>query len=284
MVNSTNKILVAPARSGSTWVCSLLNELPNTVALDEPYARSDIDGLNVAGFIDLVERSFATQRQMILRRKQAISTRLFGGGLGNHYGTADSRGVRKRQVELGTIDVRKSLCPDFNLIIKHTLPFTATIKELIKKFPTYVLLRNPLAILISWNSIDAAYREGQIQPYAAALTDDLHKRLADSDRLQRQISLLEWHFEQYLLVDAGKLIRYEDVLASKLEPFRSITGSIARTQASLTISPHAVEELFEKILKHSDASPLFAFYDRRSIENFYNTLSKEPVAKILERV
>jgi hypothetical protein len=279
---STNKILVAPARSGSTWVCSLLNELPNTVALDEPYARSDIKGLSIAGFIDIVEKSFATQRQMILKRKQAISTRLINGGLGNHYGNADSRGIRKRQVEIGTIDVNKILCPDFNLIVKHTLPFTATIRELMKKFPTYVLLRNPLAILISWNSIDAAYREGRIQPYAAALTGDLPKRLTSSDRLQRQVNLLEWHFEQYLHVDPGRLIRYEDVLASKIEPFRNITGETAGAQASLSIAPQSVEKLFETIMKRSNSSPLFAFYDRRSVDILHNKLLKESTLRVRE--
>jgi hypothetical protein len=281
-VNSNNKILVAPARSGSTWVCSLLNELPDTVALDEPYARSDIEGLSVAGFVDLVERSFSTQRQMIISRKQAICTTLVGGGLGNHYGDVDSQGIRKRQVELGTIHVGKTLCPDFSLVVKHTLPFTGTINELIKRFSTYVLVRNPLAILISWNSIDAAYRDGRIQPYAASLTGDLPSRLTASDRLQRQINLLEWHFERYLLVDPGKLIRYEDILASKFEPLRNIAGKISETRASRPIFSKAIEELFERVSKCSDDSPLFAFYDRISIENFYNSLPIEPAAKARE--
>jgi hypothetical protein len=217
---------------------------------------------------------------MILNHNKAVSTKLINGGLGNHYGSADSRGVRKRQVELGTIHVSKDLSPDFNLIVKHTLPFTAIIKELIEKFPTYVLLRNPLAILMSWNSIDAAYREGRIQPYAVALTGDLQERLLHSDRLQRQVSLLEWHFEQYLLVDPSNLIRYEDVLASKIEPIRNITGVLPATQNSRRTDPRSIERIFEIIMRQSNSSALFAFYDRRSIEKIFNNSTIDLVTDI----
>ncbi|MGI9501888.1 MAG: hypothetical protein ACR2RE_02370 [Geminicoccaceae bacterium] len=279
MIMHNNKCLVAPARSGSTWACDLLNELDSVVALDEPFSREDLSKLDVSGFLDLVEATFQSERERIIKQKQAYSTKAVGTkGLGNHYGRVDGQtGLRARQVDLGLIDIEKELRPDFTLVCKHTIPFTGVIDQLVSRYPTYVLVRNPLAILVSWNSIDASYREGRIQPYADALTGNLTERLNSSNRLERQVRLLEWHFERFLFVPEERVYRYEDIVTAGLGPLKSIVGPTAQRKTSPLVAKGVKEmdELLRLLTKLPKGSPIFSFYDLGSIRELHERMSSK---------
>lgn len=274
-----DKCLVAPARSGSTWACELLNELDSVVALDEPFSRDDLSRLDVAGFLDLVEATFQAERQRIIKHGQAYSTKAQDKRtLNNHYGDVDSQtGLRSRQVELGLIDIDKKLPPGFTLVFKHTIPFTGVIDQLEAIYPTNVLIRNPLAILVSWNSINASYREGQIQPYANALTGDLTDRLTSTNRLERQVRLLEWHFERYLVVPKERVFQYEDIVMAGLGPLKSIADPAAQRKTSPLVSRgiEEMDELFRLLKKLPSESPIFSFYDLGSIRKLYERMSSK---------
>ena len=277
MTMPNNKCLVAPARSGSTWACDLLNDLDSVVALDEPFSREDLARLDVAGFLDLVEATFQNERQRIIKNKQAYSTKAMGKhGLDNHYGAVDGRtGLRSRQVELGLINIEKELRPDFTLVCKHTIPFAGVLDQLVARYPTYVLVRNPLAILVSWNSIDASYREGRIQSYAEALTGDLADRLNASNRLERQVRLLEWHFERYLIVPQDRVFRYEDIVTAGLGPLKSIAEPSAQRKRSPLVARgvEEIDELVRLLTRLPAGSPIFSFYDLGSIHELHERMS-----------
>ncbi|MEZ5931522.1 MAG: hypothetical protein R3F54_06150 [Alphaproteobacteria bacterium] len=278
MTFSNDRILVAPARSGSTWLCMLLNELDNVVALDEPFAREALAEMDPAGFAEFVGKTLEDERRMILESAKAHSTKAIGDrGLGNHYGEVSHKtGLRARQVEFGTIDISKTLSPDFTLVIKHTIPFTGIIDRLILRYPTYVLVRNPLAILISWNSIEAAYRDGRIQDYALNLTGDLAERLDVPDRFERQLRLLEWHFENYLSVSPQHVVRYEDLTTSRADHLHVITGQhrVDGTAGKAAGSRDDVDHLFHMLVARGDSSPIFAFYDRDAIEAMHASMTR----------
>ncbi len=251
--SADNVILAGPARSGTTLACRLLNLFPEVVALDEPFARSAMQAMEgPADLLADVARQFDEQRRMIETEGEARSTIAAGGDLGNHYADQFSTDIpRARQVVLDKI--RVDALPSFRLVIKHTLPFTAIIDDLSNRYPTFVLVRNPLAILASWNTIDAAYREGAIQSYAERLTGDLASRLGDiTDRLDRKIDLLRWHFERYLpALRRGSVIRYEDIV----ETGGNVLGTIA------SASPGTSRRLDQDLRSHN-TNPL---YDREVI-------------------
>jgi len=277
MTAHMNRCFVAPARSGSTWACGQLNAVQGVVALDEPYSRDDVQGLDVAGFLDLIETTFQNERRRIIEHGQALSTKAVGkNALGNHYGDVDDRtGLRTRQVEFGLIDVEKGLGSDFPLIAKHTIPFTGIIDRLVDLYPTYVLVRNPLAILVSWNSIEASYRDGRIQPYAAALTGDLIDRLNMPDRLERQVLLLEWHFEKFLVVQPERVFRYEDIVASGLGPLKAVADPHDQRMPSRQVAKAMgeLDELHRRLTALPSDSAIFAFYDHASIDQLHDNLS-----------
>ncbi|NJO37839.1 MAG: hypothetical protein HC871_09765 [Rhizobiales bacterium] len=161
-------------------------------------------------------------------------------------------------------------------MIKHTIPFTGIIDRLILRYPTYVLIRNPLAILMSWNSIEAAYRDGGVQDYALSLTGNLAERLNVPDRFERQIRLLEWHFEHYLAVPPRHVVRYEDLATSRTDHLHVITGQrrIDGTTGKAAGSRDEIDHLFKMLLARATSSPIFAFYDRASIEAMHASMTR----------
>lgn len=271
METGIDTILVAPARSGSTFACDLLNKARGVIALDEPFSREELDGLTKRDFMGLIKRRFQEERQRIVQTGKALSTQA-DNHLTEHYGVApDGSGPRRRQVTLGTISVNPGR-QDFHLIFKHTLPFTSVVRELEAEYPMVALVRNPLAILLSWNAIDAAYRDGQVQPYAARLTGKLAAQLSQvDDRFERQVLMLDWHFKQYLpLLRSGRVVRYEDIIKSGGKALNVVAQSAAGLSETLNSrnkkpgNADQVDKLAEKLSKVKGA--IWDFYDRASIE------------------
>src|SRR5215212_7782144 len=148
-----NIVLTGPGRSGTTLTCFLLNKLPDTVALSEPiapgrYANRMPDYERVA---DGIEDYYRDMRKMALRQGLVISKHVGGMVPDNSKGMKD--GVRQRIVDKGKIPVGKDLQPDFYLAIKQPGMFTALLPTLVKRFPCFAIIRNPLAIMLSASSV-----------------------------------------------------------------------------------------------------------------------------------
>jgi hypothetical protein len=69
--------------------------------------------------------------------------------------------------------------------------FTALLPILAQRFPVFAMVRNPLAVLASWNSVDIPAKQGRV-PKAEIYDQDLvHRMSSIDDRLDRQLSLLD---------------------------------------------------------------------------------------------
>lgn len=274
-----NAVLVSPARSGSTFVTRLLNQVDGVIALDEPFDRSDVDGKSKKDFVETVISAFGQQRDLISSTGEAMSTRSqTHKQIVGHYSKEAIDGIRPRQVTFGRITVDPG-ASDYQLIFKHTIPFTGVLEALSERVPTWVLVRNPLAILASWNTIDAAYREGRIQPYSAKLVDGLAEELDNiDDALDRQIHLLDWHFEKFIpLKKEGRIIHYEEIVETRGRALGVIEP--AASKLDLDLKSRNDSELYrrlplrryaDKLLKSDGA--LLEFYDREEIENFCSSV------------
>ena len=60
------------------------------------------------------------------------------------------------------IAVEPPASPDFTLVIKHPVAFTALLPILIERFEVFAIVRNPLAVLASWESAPFLQREGRL--------------------------------------------------------------------------------------------------------------------------
>lgn len=226
-------ILTGIPRSGTTLTCSLLNKLPNTVALHEPISDWG-EGLDPKAICDLVDEFFAQSRKTLLQSGTAISKQFKGQVPDNPVGEypllwrilhdheltrkflQNRIGLRKSRVARGSIKIQKPLSEDFWLCIKHNGHFTTLLPHLrSKEYPCYAIIRHPLAVLASWNSIQFGPYHGRMYS-AERINASLALKLdAIDERLERQLTLLTWFFEVYQSeLPAENIIRYEDIISS----------------------------------------------------------------------
>ena len=208
-------LLSGVPRSGTSLCCRLAGGLAGVVALNEPIG-AELDG--VAGQAEAVERidrfllevriralveGVAPSLQVDGRLDDAVVERVAG-----------ANGLRPRratggQIATGPVDAH------FLLLVKHNALFAALLPELGARFRLLALVRNPVAVLASWATVDLPVARGRI-PAGERFDPGLARRL-DTQRgtLARRVAVLDWFFARYREhVPAHRILRYEDVAAS----------------------------------------------------------------------
>jgi len=282
-------LLTGPQRSGTTLVCSLLNDLPATVALDEPVPVGILTGPELA---DGLARFVAEQRASLVAEGRARSwVSVSGTDASNHarderrrlaalldkvpgrVGSALWRRFANREVDahLGWMQLDAPVPEPFTLVVKQLASITAALPGLVDRFSCVAIVRNPLATLASWNTLDFK-RDGRA-PYAERIDPELKIRLDRArDRYDRQVRLLEWFFERYSgTLPRARVIRYEDVCADPARTLSVITPRAAEITRQLqernqnAIYPaKVIARLSERLLATDGA--LWSFYERADVE------------------
>jgi hypothetical protein len=138
--------------------------------------------------------------------------------------------------EKSEMSILPGLSLDFTLVIKHPVAFTALLPILLERFAVFAIVRNPLAVLASWESVPFAQHEGRLG-LNPIIAPELAARLeAIDDRLERQLALLEWFFTSYAsTLPRERVIRYEDIVATggaALAPVAPGAGGLKATLQS----------------------------------------------------
>src|SRR3954466_7676532 len=210
-----NVLITGTPRSGTTLLCSLLNKLPDTVALHEPMNVWEFPNCPDAPAIaDVIERFCQDTRKSLLEKGVAVSKHV--GGLIPDNVAADQvnrSGTRLRHTEHGPVVVDKPLSKNFDLAIKHPVAFSALLETLVQRFECFAIIRNPLATLASWNSLAWLNVGKGHAPIGEKLDPEFRRKLADEpDVIERQLLILEWFYDRFrhFLPDKA-MIKYEDL-------------------------------------------------------------------------
>ena len=275
-----NVLITGTPRSGTTLICSLLNKLPNIVALHEPMSVFDFVGRSPDEVGQMIENFCAQSRQSLLEKGFAISKHV-GGKVRDNSAKADNAGKRVRQPEQhGRIEIDKPLSPDFTLAIKHPMAFAALLEPLSKRFECFAVVRNPLATLASWNSLDwFPLKEGH-SPIGEKLDADLARALATkSDAIGRQIHILEWFYDRFHhFVPEQALIKYEGLVASHARELQKIVPAANQLNEDLSSKnesefyDHALMVNIGRRLLRRDG-PIWDFYDKSEVEQLLSRIA-----------
>jgi hypothetical protein len=242
-----NLLITGLPRSGTTLACELLGSLPDTVALDEPLygtiftdtrgrtvqrirpkSAREVALRNVEHFLDDARRT--------LRHDGSAPSKVVNGRVESRKVSdeVDSDGLRITLSQVGRIRVDKPLTEDFTLIVKHPAAFVALLPHLAHQFAVHAIVRNPLAILSSWQTIKFSVRDGRasaaerINPGLAAKLDTL------PTSTDRQLYLLAWLFEAIVSsLPASAITRYEDMITSGGRALASATPRAAELDSQL---------------------------------------------------
>ena len=124
-------------------------------------------------------------------RRGEVVTKHVGGEIPDNPFEARGGNLRQWLASKGRIEVGKDLDRDFFLVDNDPPMCTALLPVLAQRFPTFAVLRNPLAVLASWNSVDIPARQGRV-PKAEIYNPDLLRRMTAIEYvLERQLCLLD---------------------------------------------------------------------------------------------
>ena len=205
-------------RSGTSLCCRLAGDLPDTVALSEPlngeeHREPSRDPRSAPAYIG---RFVEHARERLLSDLRA-PTMLVEGRLDDQMVAPEpaEAGLRQPHARWGEMVIEKRLSARFTLVVKHNALFTALLPRLASTFPCLGLVRNPLAALASWQTVNLPIHRGRI-PEGEALDPDLHRTLErEPDVLRRQILVLNWFMARFRdHLPPGNAIRYEDLVES----------------------------------------------------------------------
>lgn len=223
-------------RSGTSLVCKLLNEFPDTVALNEPMQIIDLAGHTKRKQLKMVVNFSRECRTSLLKNGSATSLQTQGAIADVMFEqTPSEQGLRDLLPEKGSIRINKNLTADFTLAIKHNLGFTAILDQLANTFKCFGVIRNPLSVIASWQTINMPLSHGNA-PVAEALDPQLKKNLAQTELvIERQIQILNWFFQIYRnTLPSDQIIRYEELISGKGDILRRIVPGDNRRMAGLS--------------------------------------------------
>jgi len=274
-----NLILTGLPRSGTTLVCHLLNQTGTAVALSEPMFPVDYAALEGDAIVDAVEAFFDRQRASLLESGTAVSRVKSGQVLDNSFGSElNPEGLRLNEFVHDILHVTTTLPPDFPLLIKHPAFFTAILPLLTRRFACFATVRNPLAVLLSWRSVDMPIQSGRIpmaEQFDPALADFL---AGEPDCLVRQLHILSWAFARYeSCLPRGQVLPYEELMATGGRSLKRILPGLGAFPAGLAernTNPVYDRKVLGQILPALLASEgaHWNFYSREEVESLARRL------------
>lgn len=195
------------------------------MALHEPISPelfSDLDDPESA--LRVIQSFEAESRQRLLADGVAPSKQM-NGEIPSNPVAPNSNELRKEIVSLGLLNASAGeLLSDFMLLIKHNALFTALLPRLSESYTVFGIVRNPLAILCSWQTVDLPVHLGRV-PMGEKFDPVLRVELDRTrENLTRQLIVLRWFFRRFRLLPDDRILKYEDIIRTGGSCLGRITG------------------------------------------------------------
>ena len=246
-------------RSGTTLCCHLLNRVPNTIALHEPIPGQSLMNLSANEAVKAINDFSDYSREQALAESK-VQTKQSGGKIPSNPVKESQGELRREHVSLDHIHVSKTLAPDFALVIKHNALFTSLLNRLTENFACYAIIRNPLATMASWQTVDLPIHDGHV-PMGEHFDKDLKSKLfCLSSTIDRQICILRWFFQMFKAhLNRRQVIRYEDIIESKGHVLSVMMGKpcefdtqLGNQNASTLYQDLDINQLLDRLVMEQD--------------------------------
>lgn len=272
-VHHRNIILTGVPRSGSTLACKLLCELPNVIGLNEPLDPALFPDRKTA--IKSIDQSFIKFRKSLLKEGKAPVRSKDGAITDNAYSEQKSGEKRKKVLKRTEVFFDKPLDRDFTLVMKHCAEFTLLFPELTKNYSCFANIRNPLALLGSWNSVNVPVSRGRVAK-SRKILPSFHANIESIEALHdKQLFILSWYFGQFDLLPKDHILRYEDLIGSNGQLLKKITAAEVKFENDLQSRNHSklydhdqIIQLAEKLLKSE--GNYWKYYSKADVEKLLN--------------
>lgn len=273
-------MLMGIPRSGSTLSCNILNNYENTIALLEPMNAFNINSDLQDDAYVFIDNFVKTARDNAISFNKILTKHINGVIPTNTISNNKDESLRKQIIQDGEVELKKTITENFTLIIKHNAFFVSIIDDLKYRYTCYAIIRNPLSVLCSWNSVDLPVNQGYI-PAGQKFDKKLDEKLQNTNnKLERQIIILNWFFERiYKNIDQDKIIRYEDITINPELVFDRLSYNntlntpievLKNRNNNSLYSGINIQKLYKRLLE-SDGYYL-KFYSTNDIHNQFNQM------------
>ena len=263
-------ILTGIPRSGTTLVCKLLCDTPDTIGLNEPMKPEFFTDRQRS--IEEVENCFIRFRHSLLKKKTAIARTDQGRITDNAFSKERKKKLRRTKIRFD-----KELSEDFTLVMKHCAEFSLLFPELTERFTCFAMVRNPLALLGSWNSVSVPVSRGRVAK-SKRLLPSFYESIEKRDSLlDKQIHIMKWYFNQYKSMDPSRIIKYEELISSNGKNLEGIVGEATipswdlkgRNTSKLYDSEH-MKSIYERLANDEEIyNPFYSTEDLQVLLKSY---------------
>lgn len=268
-------LLTGVPRSGTTLACRLLNQVSDVVALNEPLEPAIFADRSSA--LDNLEGALSSIRKELGRTGEAPSRHREGRFTDNNFSSGP--GPRELIVKRSMLSFGPPRPGPFTLVLKHNAEFTQLLPELSRRYSVFALIRNPLAVWISWCTVSIAASRGQLSK-SDRLSPDLHSSLQKiPDLTARQQFILDWYFRQFQYLPSDHILRYEDLMETGGTCLQQVVGQVVPRDPDLAVhdqwppgGPEEAARLRDALLRHPGAWS--EHYTSGDVENHWARLPK----------
>lgn len=267
--------LTGVPRSGTTLACRLLNQVAHVVALNEPLEPAVFADRSAA--LENLERALSSIRKELGRTGEAPSRHREGRFTDNNFSSGP--GTRELVVKRSMLSFGPPRKGPFTLVLKHNAEFTQLLPELSRRHSVFALIRNPLAVWISWRTVSIAASRGQLSK-SDRLSPDLHAALEKiPDLTARQQFILDWYFRQFQCLPSDHILRYEDLVETGGTCLQQVVGQAVPRDPDLAVNeqlppggPEEAARLRDALLRHPGAWS--EHYTSGDVETYWACLPK----------
>lgn len=214
MIN--NYLITGIPRSGTTLLTSLLSKSCATV-FSEPSWLKEVrrEGVTPEEFSKCFIKKLNSLRDDLQKRKPILLkvSKFYKGQPSNYYVRNTAGEIINDKEELPTLLNPKAYNQPF--IIKSNAQFTACLTELIKfrRVKISCVIRNPIAVIMSWRSLDIPVSHGNMKIAEQYNKDYLAFVAPAKSLLEKQVLMVDWFFAEYSKhAKRISIIKYEELV------------------------------------------------------------------------
>ncbi len=215
---SKNHLITGIPRSGTTLLTSTLSTSPQAITFSEPEwlkairVKSD----DSTHFTENLIQQITELRELVKNQQpiQLKSSRFHTGQPSNYY-IRDNQGKIISDKSESTVQL-DPLLYDASFIIKSNAQFTACLKQLLETeyFKLHCVVRNPVAVVMSWRSLDIPVSQGNMKIAEKYSSDYLSYIEPAKTLLEKQVLMADWFFSQYRQYNhLINVIKYEHLIS-----------------------------------------------------------------------
>jgi hypothetical protein len=220
-------IITGIPRSGTTLAAAMIDQADNAFCLSEPDSHVELlqTSQSAEDFVARLALHFDSTRKSLLVGQSVLDKRQPDGQPVTNY-FSDVIPGRPRQLTFMAVNVSRSgLTADFLLGVKHNALYASVLPEIVRcrKFRIVAIIRDPVAVLKSWRSVDLPISSGRL-PAAEKFWPEM-ARLTQSDLelLEKQIRIFDLMCRRFAeLSRALKIVRYEAFTVDPAQLFAAV--------------------------------------------------------------